>query len=56
MNIRARLARLEAAEPEPEMDWIVLYDDDPLPDSTGPVYRMVWPADYEQETLETPAP
>ena len=54
MNIRARLARLEAAEPEPEMDWIVLYDDDPLPDSTGPVYRMVWP-DYEQESQE-PAP
>lgn len=55
MNIRARLARLEAAEPEPATDWIVLYDDDPLPDSTGPVYRMRW-MDYEQETLETPAP
>ena len=55
MNIRARLARLEAAEPEPATECVVLFDDEPV-DSTGPVYRMVWPADYEQETLETPAP
>lgn len=51
MNLRARIERLEAAEPEPAMECVVLFDDEPV-DSTGLVYRLQW-SDYEQESQDS---